>query len=295
MVNGKQLTLTWHVDDVKASHKEKKVIDDFVEWVKRTHGGVTPVKPSGGKKHDCLAMILDCETPGVVRIDMTKCVKSIVEDFKCQEELKQVPVPKSPGADHLFHTRDDAKKLPKEKAEEFHTAVAKALFVCKRARDDIVAVASGLCTRVREPDEDDWSKLLRLLKCSQATQDRVKTLEKDNTNIVKWWADAAFAVHPDMKSHTGGMMTLGKGAVHSISQKQKVDTKSSTEAELVAADDVSSHLMWTKNFLEAQGHEAKQTVLYQDNTSAMLLEKNGEESSGKRTRHINIRHFYIED
>ena len=113
--------------------------------------------------------------------------------------------------------------------------------------------------------------------------------------VVKWWADAAFAVHKDMKSHTGGIMTLGKGAVQTVSQKQKLNTKSSTEAELVGADDVVSHLMWTKHFLEAQGYECKQTILYQDNTSAMLLEKNGRESSSKRTRHINIHYFYITD
>ena len=47
--------------------------------------------------------------------------------------------------------------------------------------------------------------------------------------------------------------------------------------------------------MEAQGYPAKQTILYQDNTSAILLEKNGKESSGKRTRHINIRYFYIKD
>ena len=60
-------------------------------------------------------------------------------------------------------------------------------------------------------------------------------------------------------------MTLGKEAVQSISQEQKLNTKSSTEAELVGADDVLIHLMWMKYFLEAQGYGAKQTILSQDN------------------------------
>ncbi len=110
----------------------------------------------------------------------------------------------------------------------------------------------------------------------------------------QWYPDAAFAVHPDYKSHTGAVLTLGKGAVTTISAKQKLNTRSSTEAELVAADDAVVHAMWTKNFLEAQGYKVKTTV-YQDNTSAILLEKNGKESSSKRTRHINIRYFYITD
>ena len=230
-----------------------------------------PVKPSRGKVHDCLAMMLDCTTPGEVKMDVTRHVKSMLEDFKCKDELKHIKTPQSPAADHLLNARDDAAKLDSGKAEEFHTTVAKALFLCKRARDDVHPTVAFPCTRVKEPDQDDWNELLRMLKFLEATQDTVKTLEMDNTGMVQWWADASFAVHKDMKSHTGGMMSVGKGAVQSISQKQKLTTKSSTEAEPVAADDVVSHTMWTKHFLEAQGHEARQTILHQDNTVGTTL------------------------
>ena len=106
---------------------------------------------------------------------------------------------------------------------------------------------------------------------------------------------AAFAVHPDMKSHTGVTMTMGKGAIQAISTKQKINTKSSTKAELVAADNTLSHLIQTKHFLEAQGHPLQQTILHQDNTSAILLERNGRSSTGKSSRHINICHCFIKD
>jgi ABC-type transport system involved in Fe-S cluster assembly fused permease/ATPase subunit len=109
-----------------------------------------------------------------------------------------------------------------------------------------------------------------------------------------WYPDAAFAVHQDMKSHTGAVLTMGKGAMQTISSKQKLNTRSTTEAELVAVDDVVVQAMWTRNFLEAQGYSSK-TTIFQDNTSTILLETNGRESSSKRTRHINIRYFYITD
>ena len=80
-----------------------------------------------------------------------------------------------------------------------------------------------------------------------------------------------------------------------MSSKQKLNTKSSTEAELVGADDMMGPLLWTKNFLEAQGYKSQRIVLYQNNTSAMLLEKYDRESSSKRTHHINIRYFFIKD
>ena len=57
------------------------------------------------------------------------------------------------------------------------------------------------------------------MKFLNTTGDDVLTLSADNLNIVKWKIDASFAVHPDMKSHTGAYITLGKGAITSVETK----------------------------------------------------------------------------
>ena len=116
------------------------------------------------------------------------------------------------------------------------------------------------------------------MKYLNATRDMVLTLEADNLHTMKWHVDAAFAVHDDFKSHTGATMMLRKGAVVSMSRKQKLNTKSSTEAELVAADNAASMILWTKLFMEAQGYEVKKNILYQDNKSAILLKEIGKKS-----------------
>lgn len=110
-------------------------------------------------------------------------------------------------------------------------------------------------------------------------------------SIVKWWVDAAYGVRADYRSQTGAAMSLGRRCFQVKSVKQNLNTKSSTEAEVVAASDMAPHFLWTKYFLEAQGVELNQCVMYQDNESAMLLERNGRLSSGKRTKYINIRYF----
>ena len=127
------------------------------------------------------------------------------------------------------------------------------------------------------------------------TADMPLILRSDGTNIVKWWVDVSYAVHPDMGSQTGGTMSLGKGAITSTSIKQKMNTKISTETELIAADDLVPHILWTNYFLNWQGYNAKETILYKDNKSVILLEKNGKKSSSKRTKHIAIRYYFITD
>jgi hypothetical protein len=96
-----------------------------------------------------------------------------------------------------------------------------------------------------------------------------------------------------MKSHTGYVMTLGKGAVVSSSRKQTLNTRSSTEAELVAADDAAGPMLWTLRFM-AHGYPTK-TNLYQDNLSTILLATNGRASARKRSRHLDMTHFFIHD
>ena len=79
---------------------------------------------------------------------------------------------------------------------------------------------------------------------------------------------------------------MGDGAITSLSRKQGMNTRSSTE--VVATDEIISPMIWTQLFLEAQGYPVKENIFYQDNKSAMLLETNGCKSAGKCLHHLNI-------
>jgi hypothetical protein len=119
----------------------------------------------------------------------------------------------------------------------------------------------------------------------------ILTLRADDLSSIRTWVDASHAVHPDMKSHTGGVMSMVTGVLAYKSSKQKLNTKSSTEAELVGASDYIPSTIWSKRFLEAQGHVITNNIFEQDNESAIQLEKNGRASVGKQSRHIDIRYF----
>ena len=291
MIEGKQHTVCWHVDDLKASHVHEKVNDDFLEWLNKKYGTLAKVTATRGKEHDYLAMILRYTKDGKVIVDMTRYVEKMVEDFP--DKLKEGA--KLPWTERLFKVDENSPILDEERAKTMYTFVMKAMFVCKRGRPDVQPAVAFLATRVKEPNEQDYRKLVRLMEYMKATAKDVLTLEANEEQSNEWWVDASFAVHPDYKSHTGAVHSLGKGAVASISTKQKVNSRSSTEAELIGIDDVISKILWSKRFIEAQGFPLKVNVVYRDNTSSMKLEENGRASASKRTRHFNIRLFHITD
>ena len=152
-----------------------------------------------------------------------------------------------------------------------------------------------LSTRVKSPTESDWKKLIKLLEYLKGTSKLCLKLKADNLQVVKWYVDASFAVHPDYRSHTGAVMTLGEGSIITMSKKQKLNTRSSTEAELVGADDAATMILWTGLFMEQQGYSLNKNILFKDNKSAILLENNGKRSAGKRSRALNVRYFFLTD
>jgi hypothetical protein len=113
--------------------------------------------------------------------------------------------------------------------------------------------------------------------------------------MVRVYIDASYGVLPDGKSHTGSCIVVGEiGAIHRKSGKQQKVTKSSAEAELVALSDSASQGLHTRNFIMAQGYECGPMTAYQDNMSTMALIERGR-SVAKRTRHIDIRYFWVKE
>jgi len=106
----------------------------------------------------------------------------------------------TPARKDLFTVDDVSEQLDKRQGESFHSIVAKLLYVSKRARTDAQLAIAFLCTRVSSSTEQDWKKLIRLLQYFNGT----------------------YAVHDDMKSHTGGATSLGRGAIMCKSTKQKL-------------------------------------------------------------------------
>ena len=290
LVDGAQRTVRFHVDDLMSSHVNPMMNTKFGEWLEKMYGEYKAVKPLRGKVHDYLGMSFYYSSKGVVTVDMVAYVKGMLADFPVRIHNTAT----TPAATNLLEA-SAGKALSIEKKEAFHTAVTKGLFLCKRARPDIQPTIAVLATRVLEPKQSDWKKLNWMMEYLNGTKEKKLRLAANDIRVVKCFVDASFAVHPDFKSHTGAVMTFGQGAVQAMLKKQKLNTRSSTEAELVGADDAATMILWTEAFMDVQGYLLSKHILYQDNKSAILLETHGRRSAGKRGRAINVRYFFLTD
>jgi hypothetical protein len=292
IINGKQCTVLWHVDDLKISHEDPSVVTLVLDKLSSEFGEDAPMTITRGTVHDYLGMRIEYSNDGKVKITMDDYVEAMLSDLPRDMDGTAT----SPASNHLFMVNTtNPTLLSSEESELFHHNVAKLLFLCKRARPDLQTAVAFLTTRVKKPDTDDQKKLVRVMRYLRGTKGMPLTLQANGVHVVNWWIDAAFAVHVDMKGHTGGAMSLGKGVIYGTSKKQKIVSRSSTEAELIGVYDVMPQVLWTRHFLIAQGYKPIDSVVHQDNKSAILLEENGKASSSKRTRHLNIRYFFVTD
>ena len=292
IVNGKQCTIIWYVDDNKISHDDPEVVTEVIELMKKHFGDLTITR---GNKHRFLGMNITINKGKSIEIEMKDQLQETIDMFVQSEGGKVTEEVTSPARARLRDVNPEGISLSKDKMDAFHSIVAKLLWIMKRARPDLETAVSFLCTRVTKSDEDDWLKLRRVIAYVQCTLNDTRIIGASDLTQIFTWIDAAYAVNPDMRSQTGGTMSLGLGVLHAKCSKQKLNVKSSTEAELVGTSEYLPYNLWLLLFLSAQGYEIKDNVLYQDNQSTILMLKNGRNSCTGNSRHINIRYFFVKD
>ena len=132
-----------------------------------------------------------------------------------------------------------------------------------------------------------------MLKYLKGTKDLALQIGINDFSI-KFYIDASYATHADMKSQSGLMLTLGRGAILAQAGKQRIICRSSTEAELVVVSDNVGSAIHLNEFLTYQGYARKPIELFQDNQSCILLVTNGQ-TSAQRSEHIDVRYYWIKE
>jgi hypothetical protein len=286
--HGKQVTIVLHVDDMFITCETKDTIAHVLAAIDERYPETTM---SFGPKVAFLGMSMDFTRRGECEITMNGMCDEIVSS--CGVE----GVAKSPAMGTLFEV--DPNKTPIDdtaKQEWFHSYVARFLYIAKRVKPECLTTVSYLATRVNKADTDDVGKLNRLLRYLRYSAGRgIRLCPGERGVCVRAYIDAAYGVHVDGKSHTGSALMIGdNGLCYVKSGKQSIIVKSSTEAEFVGTSDHMNQAFHVRNFIIAQGHSDAPVEILQDNMSCMaLLQKS--RSTSLRTRHIQIRYFWISE
>ena len=138
MINGKQCTIAFYLDDNKVSQEDPKVVTKVIQTLKHHFGDLKVVR---GTKHTFLGMLSDKK----IQIDMREQLQEAIDMFP-----ENIPMKASSLAPrYLFQVDDNTEQLNKHQSDIFHSIVAKLLFIAKRARPDIEPTVAFLCTNVR--------------------------------------------------------------------------------------------------------------------------------------------------
>ena len=153
----------------------------------------------------------------------------------------------TPAHSNLFDIRpiEASPLLTDEDKERFHSVTAQLLYLAKRVRPDLLVAVAFLTKRVSAPQKYDQGKLVRAIQYLRETAHMGIVLEGQQNLLILAYVDASHGVHNDLKRHTGCVIEIGRGLVYSKSTGQKLNMKSSTEAELVALSDFTSRIIWT--------------------------------------------------
>ena len=182
MINGTQMTIRWHVDDLMISHVSQVEIMKVVQGqgIKDIYG--ENLAKTVGIVHDYLGMMFDYSFTREVRINVWHYLRKVIKEFP--EEITGTCA--TPSCDHLFKVREDGRKLNEELADVFHHTVYQLLVTATRVRRDTTAV-SFLTTQVKAPDKEDWGKLVRALKYINGTRYMKLILSADEMNFTVHW------------------------------------------------------------------------------------------------------------
>jgi hypothetical protein len=284
-VDGSQCTLAVHVDDMLVTSGSEHSIDMLVEELEASFPNLSV---SRGRKLNYLGMVFDFSGKGKVKITMDNFLSDLLKG------VEHIPgVSTTPATTSLFSV-GESEALASDRKEEFHSLVCKVAYLAKRVRPDLLTATAFLTTRVQSPTVNDEKKLHKLIRYIRGTHHLGIVLESGENLCVLAYVDASYGVHHDMRSHTGTVVGIGRGPIYCKSAKQRLNSKSSTEAELIGLSDSTGQVVWTRNFLLEQGYGVGAAKIYQDNLSTMALVKSGK-SNSERTRHIAIRFFFVAD
>lgn len=285
-IGNKQLTVILHVDDLMITCVDERQINLLIKYLEKHYGKLSVNR---GLNHQYLGLNFEFDIKDrCCYLSANKYILQILDDYNVRSTRT------TPATANLFKV-DASEELDDTQRQEFHTTVAKLLYLARKVQPAILTAVNFLSSRVSKPTKSDLSKLYRVLMYLKGNLHFRLKLNIGPKYIVKLYCDASHAVHTlTSRGQTGAVIFIGGCPIFWKSNRQKMAAKSSSESEILAVSDCISQFVWLKNFLEDQDIKLCEYYLMGDNEACFnMISKNYHTSES--TRHINIRKHFIKD
>ncbi len=282
--------ITVHVDDLLITYSNDELLSEIMNYFQNQNISLTMRKLQPGKPLEHLGVIIAYNNDGIITLSQQNYIqKEILDVYPFRTTRSTTP------AGILSCDRDESDDVPIDK-NKYLQKLMKLYYVAAHTRPDILTAVS-YASVTSTPTTADDNKLDRIITYLANTNQMIMHISPGDLELFAHF-DASFAIHDDMKSHSGKIIYLGKVPVYVKSSKQKQNAKSSTQAELNSLYEGLDTVLWCRavlDFIDASIMQSKPTNVYQDNTSAILLSQMGKSANKSNTRFVNIRLYWIKD
>jgi hypothetical protein len=291
--DGKTFYICVYVDDVIIATDDDNERLAFLEHCKKSFPEITM---NSEDAFSFLGMAIQFDyKKRLIRYDNSLYIQELADNHDVKAESNM------PYKSNFMKNSDQDKTM--DDVRKYKSLVMALFYVAKRTRPDILFPVSYLATRCAEPTQEDYEKakgILSYLLSTKSLQLTHSCNSKESKRILLAFVDASYALHHDMKGHTGALIFDECGnLLFASSTKQKLMGKSSTDAEIIAVHSIMNSIEEIKDlFDELNGttngtsNEHPPVCLYQDNQSAKFLMEHGDSKSDK-SKHMKVRYFYI--
>ena len=291
--SGKTFYICVYVDDVIIATDDEDERLAFLEYCKKLF---PEISMNSEDAFSFLGMAIKFDYKRrLIRYDNSLYIQELAETHDVTTESNM------PFKSNFMNHSDQDKTM--DDVRKYKSLVMALFYVAKRTRPDVLFPVSYLATRCAEPTQEDFEKakgVLSYLLSTKGLQLTHSCDSKESKRILIAFVDASYALHQDMKGHTGALIFDECGnLLYASSTKQKLMGKSSTDAEIIAVHSVMNSIEEIKDLFDelngtkdgtSDGHPP--VCLYQDNQSAKFLMENGDSKSDK-SKHMKVRYFYI--
>jgi len=277
---GSSLYVAIYVDDGLIVGNKDEEIEGFLKLLQEEF------KITSGSLENFLGMQIKCESDGSIFLSQEAYTNKILKRFN-MADANGVSTPAS--REESDNMKDVSGKVP------YREAVGSLMYLMVATRPDIAFAVNKAARVMDKPAEKDWNDVKRIFRYLRATSNYGLKYTRGSSEL-KVFSDADFAGDKATRCSTMGIVAMfSGGAVSWTSQLQKTTALSTTEAEIIAASEGAKELVWLKRLLSEllSDFSSKIPTLYIDNAGAIKLAKNPEYH--KRSKHIEVRHFYVRE